>query len=89
MSLSVQPVTNLEVTVDMQRKSSKKNATASDTNEDPSASVQPVTNLEVSFDVERQNPHPSVGMLFSIHLNPFLVYVKLATSFFSLCLSYH
>jgi hypothetical protein len=28
-------------------------------------------------------------MLFSIHLNPFLVYVKLASSFFSLCLSYH
>jgi hypothetical protein len=42
----MQPVTNLEVTVVMQRESSRKNATASDTNEDRSASVQPVTNLD-------------------------------------------
>ncbi|EFX76844.1 hypothetical protein DAPPUDRAFT_106758 [Daphnia pulex] len=39
--------------------------------------------------VERQNPHPSVEMLFSIHPNPLLVSVKLATSFFSLCFSCH
>jgi hypothetical protein len=36
-----------------------------------------VTGLNVGYpyvlreSVERQNPHPSAGMLFSIHLNPF------------------
>jgi hypothetical protein len=40
--------------------------------------------------VERQNPHPSAGMLFSIYVNPFIrIAVKLATSFFSLCLFCH